>query len=218
MSVLEERWNELAEIKDELAARDWFPGTSGNLSIKVSENPLSFLVTASGKDKRKRTAEDFLLVDGKGRPLQDTHLKASAETGIHCEIYRLTDAGCCLHVHTVDNNVISELYADQGFVTFRGQEIIKAFGIWAEDGEITVPIVENYADLRRLAQEVAKVIRPDTKAVLIRNHGITVWGRNGFEAKKHLEAFEFLFSYHLKLKLVSQAIYTQQRKMTAGGW
>ncbi|MFP3360810.1 class II aldolase/adducin family protein, partial [Planococcus sp. SIMBA_143] len=43
-------------------------------------------------------------------------------------------------------------------------------------------------------------ITKETKAVLMKNHGITVWGRDGFEAKKYLEAFEFLFSYHLKLR------------------
>nr|WP_220184973.1 MULTISPECIES: methylthioribulose 1-phosphate dehydratase [unclassified Thermoactinomyces] len=198
------RWNELAEIKDELAARDWFPGTSGNLSIKVSDSPFSCLVTASGKDKRKRTDEDFLLVGADGTPLEETPLKPSAETGIHLEIYRLTDAGCILHVHTVDNNVISALYAEQGEITFRGQELIKAFGIWEEDGELTVPIVENHADLKRLAKEVGRVITPQTKAVLIRNHGITVWGENGFAAKKHLEALEFLFSYQLKMAILGR--------------
>jgi methylthioribulose-1-phosphate dehydratase len=210
MSVLEQRWNELADIKDELAERDWFLGTSGNLSIKVNDEPLTFLVTASGKDKRKRTDEDFLLVDGEGRPLQETNLRASAETLIHCEVYRLTNAGCCLHVHTVDNNVISELYASNGSITLKGQELIKAFGIWEENGEITIPIVENYADISRLAQECGKVIKPETKAVLIRNHGLTVWGKNGFEAKKHLEALEFIFSYHLKVKLASQLSVLQK--------
>jgi methylthioribulose-1-phosphate dehydratase len=156
-------------------------------------------VTASGKDKRKRTDEDFLLVDEHGRPIGDTRLKPSAETSIHLEIYRRTDAGCCLHVHTVDNNVISELYAEEGTVVFRGQELIKAFGIWEEDGQLTVPIVENHANLELLAAEVGRVIAPDTRSVLIRNHGVTVWGKNGFEAKKHLEALEFLFSYHLKM-------------------
>ncbi|MBA4542689.1 MULTISPECIES: methylthioribulose 1-phosphate dehydratase [Thermoactinomyces] len=204
MSNLLKRWNELAEIKDELAARDWFPGTSGNLSIKVSDSPFSCLVTASGKDKRKRTDEDFLLVGADGTPLEETPLKPSAETGIHLEIYRLTDAGCILHVHTVDNNVISALYAEQGEITFRGQELIKAFGIWEEDGELTVPIVENHADLKRLAKEVGRVITPQTKAVLIRNHGITVWGENGFAAKKHLEALEFLFSYQLKMAILGR--------------
>ncbi|MCY9219083.1 class II aldolase/adducin family protein, partial [Bacillus haynesii] len=56
--VSEQKRQELAEVKKELAERDWFPATSGNLSIKVSEDPLRFLITASGKDKRKETAED----------------------------------------------------------------------------------------------------------------------------------------------------------------
>ncbi|MDO6656546.1 methylthioribulose 1-phosphate dehydratase [Anaerobacillus sp. 1_MG-2023] len=200
MCQVENRWNELADIKDELAARDWFRGTSGNLSIKVSDSPLQFLVTASGKDKRKRTKEDFILVDRQGQPIEETLLKPSAETIIHQAIYSKTDAGCCLHVHTVENNVISELFAGEGEVTFQGLELVKAFGLWGQNDKVRVPIIENSADLSLLAQDVVHVLKSDTKAILMRNHGITVWGRNGFEAKKYLEAFEFLFEYHLKLR------------------
>jgi methylthioribulose-1-phosphate dehydratase len=215
LTIHEERWNELADVKDELAARNWFPGTSGNVSIKVSDDPLRFYVSASGKDKTKRTAEDFLLVDEEGKAVEQTSLKASAETGIHTEVYKLTDAGCCLHVHTVDNNLISELYGDAGKITFKEQELIKAFGIWEEDGSITVPIVKNHADLEKLSEAVAEVITPETKAVLIRNHGITVWGKNAFEAKKHLEAFEFLFSYQIKLQ--SLALLNKKHKFNSFG-
>jgi methylthioribulose-1-phosphate dehydratase len=215
LTIHEERWNELADVKDELAAKDWFPGTSGNVSIKVTDSPLTFYVSASGKDKTKRTPEDFLLVDQDGVAVEETSLKASAETGIHCEVYRLTDAGCCLHVHTVDNNLISELYGDKGKVTFQDQELIKAFGIWEEGGRITVPIVKNHADLKKLSEAVAEVITSETKAVLIRNHGITVWGKNAFEAKKHLEAFEFLFSYQIKLQ--SLALLNKKHKLNSFG-
>ncbi|MEC2070671.1 methylthioribulose 1-phosphate dehydratase [Alkalihalophilus marmarensis] len=207
-----DKWNELADIKDELAARDWFPGTSGNLSIKVDNEPLSFYVTASGVDKRKRTEEDFLLVDQWGQSIEQTALKPSAETLLHAQVYRLTNAGCSLHVHTVDNNLISNMYGDTGAVTFRGNELIKAFNIWEEDGELTIPIVRNCADIPTLSQVVADVIKPETKAVLIRNHGITVWGRDGLEAKKHLEALEFLFSFHVK-----QLLLTQQVQAIKGG-
>ena len=129
--TLQDKWEELADIKDELAVRDWFMGTSGNLAIKVHDNPMEFLVTAkSGKDKKKRTAEDFLLVDVDGNPVENTHLTPSAETLLHCAIYRETNAGCSLHIHTVANNVISELYGDKGSVDFQGIELIKAFGMW----------------------------------------------------------------------------------------
>jgi methylthioribulose-1-phosphate dehydratase len=199
------QWNELRDVKAELAARDWFFGTSGNLSIRVGASPLTFLVTASGKDKRKTTSEDFLLVDSQGNPAEETELKPSAETLLHLEIYRRTNAGCSLHVHTVDNNVISELYGDQGNVVFKGQEIIKAFGLWNEDAQLNLPIIPNYADIPLLASELVPHIHGDSGAVLIRNHGITVWGKDAFEAKKHLEAYEFLFNYHVKLLSMRQA-------------
>lgn len=197
--MLKEKWIELADVKDELAERDWFMGTSGNLAIKVSENPLQFLVTASGKDKRKRTEEDFLLVDEYGHAVDEIHLKPSAETLLHVEIYQKTNAGCSLHVHTIDNNVISEIYGDNGEVTFKGQELIKAFDMWEEDAVLTIPIIRNYAHIPTLANKFSEHVKGDSGAVLIRNHGITVWGRTAFEAKKILEASEFLFRYQLRL-------------------
>ncbi|MET3697728.1 methylthioribulose-1-phosphate dehydratase [Bacillus oleivorans] len=199
MSIFTSKWNELADIKDELAVRDWFMGTSGNLAIKVSDEPLQFLVTASGKDKRKRTDEDFLLVDAKGRAISATHLKPSAETLLHCSIYSRTSAGCSLHIHTVANNVISEVYGDSGKVDFQGQELIKALDRWEENALLSIPIIRNHAHIPHLAEEFESYVTGEKGAVLIRNHGITVWGKNGFEAKKLLEACEFLFQYRITL-------------------
>ena len=198
--TVQERWVELADIKDELAARDWFPGTSGNLAIRVSDDPLTFLVTASGRDKRKRTDEDFVLVDATGQLMGEQTGKPSAETLLHVEIFNKTNATCSLHVHTVDNNVISELYSANGHVTFTGQEIIKALGYWEETASVRIPIIENHADIPTLARAFAPHVTGDAGAVLIRNHGITVWGETPAAAKRYLEAYEFLFSYSLKLR------------------
>lgn len=199
LTKLQEKWNELADVKDVLAGRDWFMGTSGNLAIKVSDAPLQFLVTASGKDKYKRTDEDFLLVDAAGEPVEATHLKPSAETLLHSAIYNKTGAGCSLHVHTVANNALSEHYGRGGKIDFKGQELIKAFGLWDEDAVLSIPIIANHAHIPRLAEDFEEHLTADKGAVLIRNHGITVWGKDAFEAKKLLEASEFLFQYQLAL-------------------
>lgn len=197
MNSYQSQWEELADIKRELAERDWFMGTSGNLAIRVSSLPATFLVTASGKDKRKQTDEDFLLVNAQGEAIQDTHLRPSAETLLHSHVFTESSAGCSLHVHTVANNVISELYGEEGVVTFRNQELIKAWDKWGEDDSLSIPIIRNHAHIPTLAREFQSFIKADKGAVLIRNHGITVWGRTGFEAKKLLEACEFLFQYQL---------------------
>ncbi|ATO48933.1 methylthioribulose 1-phosphate dehydratase [Brevibacillus laterosporus] len=206
-TTLEQRtaaFKKLDEVKLTFARRDWFPGTSGNLSIKISDVPLQFAVTASGKDKTKLSPEDYLIVDSNSSSVEPTNLKPSAETLVHAVVYQsIPDAGACFHVHTIANNVISELYAQKQSFSIHGQELIKGLGIWEENALLNVPIVENYADIPTLAAAIKEAIRPDVPGVLIRNHGIYAWGRNDFEAKRHIEAFEFLFEYQLRLLQVS---------------
>ncbi|MDC2867350.1 methylthioribulose 1-phosphate dehydratase [Bacillus sp. BP-3] len=197
MRQLLRQWQELSELKKELTDRNWFPATSGNISIKVSDNPLTFLVTASGRDKTKTTPDDFLLVDQHGNPVLETNLRPSAETLLHTHIYNLTNAACVLHIHTTDNNVITNVYDQE--VVLCNQEIIKALNIWEEGASIRIPIIENYAHIPTLGEQFRKHIHEDAGAVLIRNHGITVWGKDGFDTKKRLEAYEFLFQFHIKL-------------------
>jgi methylthioribulose-1-phosphate dehydratase len=189
---------ELREVKAGLAAKGWFPATSGNLSIRVGEfdpNAFTFAITSSGKDKSVQTPEDFLLVNGQGLPTEETGLKPSAETLIHCEIYRLTGAGAIFHVHTVFNNLASELYWERGRIPVDGVELIKAFNIWDEDAQIEIPILPNYAEIPRIAKLVEGAIVPQIPGIVLRKHGIYAWGANAFEAKRHLEAFEYLFEY-----------------------
>lgn len=213
MNQYQEQWEELAEIKRELADRDWFMGTSGNLAIRVGSSPATFLVTSSGKDKRKHTIEDFLLVNARGEAMEDTHLYPSAETLLHSHVFTKSSAGCSLHVHTVANNVISELYGDEGVITIRNQELIKAWDKWGEHDSLSIPIIQNHAHIPTLGDAFQPHIKEDKGAVLIRNHGITVWGRSGFEAKKLLEACEFLFQY--KLTLLS---LTSNQSIIKGGF
>jgi methylthioribulose-1-phosphate dehydratase len=188
----------LREIKSEFATKGWFPGTSGNLSMMVGDKQaetFTFAITASGKDKSKQTAEDFLIVNEQCISTEATLLKPSAETQIHAEIYRLTNAKAIFHVHTVYNNLVSEMYAPLNHVPVVGVELIKAFNIWEEDAEIKIPILPNYADIAKIAAQIPAQINSRIPGIVLRNHGVYAWGENAFAAKRHLEAFEFLFEY-----------------------
>ena len=199
--LLEEKQRAFAELRDikaNLAARGWFPATSGNLSVRVGgfePNAFTFAITSSGRDKSVQTPEDFLLVNEKGLPTEATSLKPSAETLIHSEIYRLTGAGAIFHVHTIFNNLVSELYGERKSIPVDGVELIKAFNIWDEEAHIEIPILPNYAEIPRIAELVEGAIVPRIPGIVLRKHGIYAWGANAFEAKRHLEAFEFLFEY-----------------------
>ncbi|QJC51929.1 methylthioribulose 1-phosphate dehydratase [Paenibacillus albicereus] len=208
LARLEEKqraYAELAEVKELFASRGWFAGTSGNLSVRVGgfePGDFQFAITASGKDKSKRTAEDFLLVDQNGKPSEPTALKPSAETLIHCEIYRLTGAGAIFHIHSVYSNVISEWFWERRSVPVTGVELIKGLGIWEEEAHIEIPIVPNYADIPRIVPEITDALQPRLPGVLLRKHGIYAWGKDAFEAKRHLESFEFLFEYVYRWELL----------------
>ncbi|CAM4401171.1 methylthioribulose-1-phosphate dehydratase [Paenibacillus endophyticus] len=199
--------SELQEVKELFASRGWFPGTSGNLSIRVGDfnpNDFQFAVTASGKDKTVHTPEDYLFVDQDGKPCEATRLKPSAETLIHCEIYKLTGAGAIFHIHSVFNSVISEYFWDRKSVPVDGVELIKGFNIWDEEAHIDIPIVSNFAHIPSIVPEITERIVKHIPGVLLRKHGIYAWGANAFEAKRHLEAFEFIFEYVYRLELLQR--------------
>jgi methylthioribulose-1-phosphate dehydratase len=199
----------LVDVAKNFAAKGWFPATSGNLSIKLSQEPLVFGVTASGRDKENLQIHDILFVDENAKPIEPTLLKPSAETLIHAEVYKKIGgrAGSVLHVHTLYNNLISEIYAEEGKVTLSDMELIKGLNIWEEGASIDVPIVENYADIPKLAEEIGKRLDPRVPGVLIRKHGIYAWGEDVHAAKRHVQAFEFMFQYHFLWLTYRRQIY-----------
>lgn len=192
---------QLGEVKSLFASRGWMPATSGNFSLKVRENPLEFFISVSGRDKSITLPDDFILVDERGEPLKNEkdgvkeRVKPSAEAGVHAEIYKRRSPGVILHVHTLYNTYISIHSPDPERLTIQGLEMIKGLGIWGEDNRVDIPIVPNYHDLAQLSSAAGKSILPSTPGVLIRGHGLYAWGENLHQAKRNVEAFEFLFQF-----------------------
>ena len=183
---------QLIGAKRRLAARGWMPATSGNLSARISEKPLRFWISASSRDKEEEHPDDFMIVDEEGKPEAGQDLKPSAEVRVHAAVYKKTGAGAVFHVHSVYSALTSEQAFDHGGITFGELEILKGLGRWEEGATVRVPIVPNLHDLNALADQVARMLNPDVPGLLIRSHGLYSWGRTCFEAKRHVEAFEFL--------------------------
>lgn len=190
--------------------KGWLPATSGNLSVRVrlredgssatQAGKFQFAITRSGADKTRLTVEDVLLVDDELNILSSNTFKSSAETIVHAKLYEQFDCGSIVHVHTVWNNLISELNGDEGGFFVDNHELLKALNHWEEDARIFIPIVENFHDIPTLAEAVELAASADVPGVLVRNHGIYAWGDSADTAKRHLEAFEFLFEYLIRLR------------------
>ncbi|MDQ0189797.1 methylthioribulose 1-phosphate dehydratase [Alicyclobacillus cycloheptanicus] len=205
---LQEATAALRALGDDLGRRGWLPATSGNLSVRLADEPLCFAITRSGADKQNLADADVLQVDASGRVLTETAYRPSAETIVHIHLYETFGAatcGCILHVHTVFNNLASQLHFGAGHVLLADHELLKALGHWNEGARIAVPIVENFADLAHLGEAVRAAARPECPGVLVRNHGIYAWGADAFAAKRHLEAFEFLFEYDIRFRQAQAA-------------
>jgi methylthioribulose-1-phosphate dehydratase len=175
------------------AARGWVPATSGNFSVRNADR---IYVTSSGLDKGALTPDHLLEIDLEGR-MTSGNGKPSAETALHTVIYRdRPEAGAILHVHTIWNTLLSGRFAPQRYVAIEGYELLKALsGVMTHAHLEQVPILENTQDYASLATSLAATIaaHPRAHGVLLSRHGLYTWGQSVAEARRHLEALEFLF-------------------------
>ncbi len=177
--------------------RGWVPATSGNFSVRIVEGPAErILITPSGLDKGVVTPQDLLEVDGEGKAVTGNG-KPSAETRLHLVLYRARpEAGAILHVHTVWNTLLSGRFASQGYLALEGYEILKGLsGVATHEYTERVPVLKNTQDYAELCSELAGALGayPDAHGVLLSRHGLYTWGQSVAEARRHLEALEFLF-------------------------
>lgn len=186
------------------------PATSGNYSLRSKTSPEIALVSESGIDKSKFTEENFLPLYYKTRKMlenySDSGRKSSDETDIHLTIYQITNANCVLHSHLLDSLLFADLFHDQDFASLKNLELLKGFkNIKTHEIEIKVPIFDNTQDIKSLAEIVKPAIlsQENNYGLLLRGHGIYVWGESVEEAKRHLEVFEYLFKYYLSSKKVN---------------
>lgn len=191
----------LVEIARDFHARGWMAGTAGNLSAK--DDDASFWITASGRPKGRLREDDFLLVNIAGGDVVErlvTHAKPSAETAIHCAIYRaFPRARACLHVHSVDACLAAARASSSASVLpLPALEMVKGLDIWEEHPQVGLPLFENFLDVGEIAAAIAvrfKTTPPQAPALMVRGHGVTVWGENLQQAYNRVEVIEFLLSY-----------------------
>lgn len=163
-------------------------------------------VTVSGRDKGKLGAEDIMVVDLDNQAVATT-ARPSAETALHTQIYRrFPKVSAVLHTHSRAQSVASRLFADAGFVRFEGWELQKAIsGYQTHESVLDLPVFSNTQDMQTLVDQIDAWLDAGKplNGYLIDGHGIYAWGVDMAEARRHLEAFEFLLNCELDLRRLS---------------
>jgi len=193
----------LSEIAHDFHRRGWMAGTAGNLSAVSSSHPECFWITASGLPKGRLEPNDLILIDTNTDEVVQRfskQAKPSAETSIHQAIYRLFPlARACFHVHTVDACLAAaRIPAGAAVMPLPPLEMLKGLDIREEIPRIDLPLFDNLLKVPDIAAQIQQRFQttpPEVPALMIRNHGVTVWGGSLQQAYDRTEIVEFLMSY-----------------------
>ena len=111
-------------------------------------------------------------------------------------------AGAVLHSHAQEVAMITLLYPGREFRVSR-LEMIKGIAGHGYEDTLVVPIVENTPHEEELTEVMREAIEayPRATAVLVRRHGIYVWGETWQKAKSQSECYHYLFKFVLDAHL-----------------
>ncbi|EIL87547.1 methylthioribulose-1-phosphate dehydratase [Rhodanobacter fulvus Jip2] len=203
-SLFDSRADAIADAARQLAALGWTPATSSNFSMRVDDEHAA--ITISGRDKGHLGRDDIMLIDLHGHAVGTT-ARPSAETALHTQVYRRwPEMTAVLHTHSRTQSVASRLYAARGTIQLQGWELQKAIsGYTSHDSVLEIPVFPNTQHMPDLVAQVDAWLDAGKPlhAYLIDGHGIYTWGRDIAEARRHLEALEFLLECEMDLRRLS---------------
>lgn len=200
-NLFEQRADAIVVAARELSGLGWTPATSSNFSMRIDATHAA--ITVSGKHKGQLSRADIMLVDLDGNAV-GTDARPSAETALHTQIYqRWPEMQTVLHTHSRTQSVASRLFASDAVIELQGWELQKAItGYDSHAGVLEIPVFPNTQHMPELVAQVDAWLDAGKPlhAYLIDGHGIYTWGRDMAEARRHLEALEFLLACELDLK------------------
>ncbi|KZV90313.1 Methylthioribulose-1-phosphate dehydratase [Exidia glandulosa HHB12029] len=196
----------------------WVTGTGGGISIRQGD---TVYIAPSGVQKERIVPTDiFVLPFQQPTPHADRvflrrptkPLKESACTPLFWNAYTLRDAGACIHTHS-QNAVLATLFWPDEFRIER--QMIKGVRIGGVGKALTyldtliVPVIDNTPNEEDLTDSMAEAMKkyPDAAAVLVRRHGVYVWGADWEKAKAQAECLDYLFEIAVKMRSARLPVY-----------
>ena len=179
-----------------LSAKGWVPATSGNFSRRIDASTIA--ITVSGTDKGELGPADVRFIEITA-PLP---AGVSAETPLHVALYRHDSSiGAILHTHSLPATVVSLAHRDQSSIALTDYELVKGVrGYASHEQTLHLKLFANTQDMNALATTLRDYLErePGTFGFAVAGHGIYAWGENMREARRHVEALEFLLACELE--------------------
>ncbi|KAK5113071.1 Methylthioribulose-1-phosphate dehydratase [Meristemomyces frigidus] len=211
--------NHISDLCRRFYTLGWVTGTGGGVSIRHGDH---IYLAPSGVQKEMMQPTDMFVMDYRTKKYirQPAVLKPSACTPLFLAAYTHRNAGCCIHTHS-QWAVLVTLLCESNLQSptstrhlFSIKEIEQIKGLSrggtgsseiAEGGRklgnlgffdtLRIPVIENTAHEEDLKDSLEAAMRewPEACAVLVRRHGVYVWGKDVVQAKTQAESLDYLF-------------------------
>jgi len=184
----------------------WVTGTGGSISIRYGNR---IYMTPSGVQKERIKPDELYVLDIDGEVLSTPSQKPGCRlpklsdcSPLFLHAFQQRNAGAVLHSHAYCCNLVTSMFEGEAEFRISHQEMIKGIKGYGYFDELAIPIIENTAWEHELADSLGDCIRRNPKAcaVLVRRHGMYVWGETWEEAKRHGECLHYLFEVAINMK------------------
>lgn len=178
----------------------WASGTGGGICIREGDH---VVMAPSGVQKERMSPGQMFTIalDGTivARP-DDPSLRPSECSSLFLKAVNLRGAGAVIHSHSIHAVMATLLFQTEFSVSHL--EMIKGIAGMGYRDRLVVPIIDNTARECDLADSLEEAILtyPDTHAVLVRRHGVYVWGPDWVRAKTQAECYDYLFRAAVEMR------------------
>ncbi|KAJ3206749.1 hypothetical protein HDU67_007963 [Dinochytrium kinnereticum] len=202
--------NLIPELCRLMYTQGWVTGTGGGMTIRKED---TIYIAPSGVQKERMNPTDLYVLTPTREilrsPPAEKSWKMSQCAPLFFNAYDLRDAGACIHTHSQNAVMATMVFPGETF-RITHQEMIKGIRIGSTKeslrfyDELVVPIVENTAEEEDLQERMAAAMKkyPTANAVLVRRHGVYVWGETWQKAKSMTECYDYLFEIAVKMKAI----------------
>ncbi|KAF8073963.1 Methylthioribulose-1-phosphate dehydratase [Lyophyllum atratum] len=193
----------------------WVTGTGGGICIRDGDKV--YIAPSGVQKERIEPSHIFVLPFPQPEASPYTNrvflrrpalnLKESACTPLFWNSFDLRDAGSCIHTHSQHAVMATLLWTGPVFTI--SHQMIKGVRIGGTGRTLSyldtleLPIIENTPNEEDLKDSMAEAMikYPNAAGVLVRRHGVYVWGTDWEKAKTQTECLDYLFEIGVKMKL-----------------
>ncbi|KAF2099695.1 Methylthioribulose-1-phosphate dehydratase [Rhizodiscina lignyota] len=202
--------NLICELCRKFYTLGWVTGTGGGTSIRNNDH---IFIAPSGVQKELMDPKDMFVMCAQKREYlrKPNFLKPSACTPLFLAAFD-RGAGCCIHTHS-QWAVLVTLLVERELgpqACFEIEQIEQIKGIPKGRGKsgnlgyydrLRIPIIENTAHEEDLTDSLEEAMEkyPDAYAILVRRHGIYVWGDNVHKAKTQCESIDYILQLAVEM-------------------